>query len=194
MKTAVADEQLVSPVRRLRQARGWTQRHLARLADISESDMSKIETGRIRAYRRQLERLANVLGVSPEETGGALLRLPQRPDVELDGVPVRAGSPANALNGAPLVVVCETFQRCLHHNAAYRALEDVAPPCGVLGFARLVHGQRSCLRFSLAQRTLAALRAPAVRCFAVRRLAVVRPPFWPIEARKRRIAFAVSIA
>ena len=44
-----------------RKARGWSQAELARRARLHPSELSKIESGRIRPYRPLLRRLAQQL-------------------------------------------------------------------------------------------------------------------------------------
>jgi transcriptional regulator with XRE-family HTH domain len=51
----------------IRQARRWSQRRLARWADISEADASRIETGRMRPYPGQARRIARALGKDVNE-------------------------------------------------------------------------------------------------------------------------------
>lgn len=46
---------------------GLTQSKLGKRAKVATSDVSRIETGRLTPYPRQLARLARVLGVQPEE-------------------------------------------------------------------------------------------------------------------------------
>jgi transcriptional regulator with XRE-family HTH domain len=57
-------------LRHLRLSRGWSQRRLAREADISEADVSRIETGRLRPYGGQRRRLARALGVRVRDVFG----------------------------------------------------------------------------------------------------------------------------
>jgi transcriptional regulator with XRE-family HTH domain len=47
--------------------RGWTQTDLAYFARMTAAEISRIETGRLRPYPRQAERLARVLGLPPEQ-------------------------------------------------------------------------------------------------------------------------------
>ncbi len=47
--------------------RGWSQQQLGVLAGVEASDVSRIETGRMRPYPSQAERLAKVMGVRAEE-------------------------------------------------------------------------------------------------------------------------------
>lgn len=58
-------------VTRLRQARGWTQEDLARIARISVSTLQKMTRGRHSSQERTLRRLAIALGVADP---GQLLR------------------------------------------------------------------------------------------------------------------------
>jgi transcriptional regulator with XRE-family HTH domain len=48
-----------------RQLRGWTQTDLGYHARVQPSDISRIETGRMRPYPNQLARLATALNLSP---------------------------------------------------------------------------------------------------------------------------------
>lgn len=50
----------------LRQQRGWTRSELARRARMAGADIGKIESGRLRPYDSQLEKLAIALGLSEE--------------------------------------------------------------------------------------------------------------------------------
>jgi transcriptional regulator with XRE-family HTH domain len=43
--------------------RGWTQVDLSYHARVSPAEISRIETGRLRPYPSQVERIAHVLGV-----------------------------------------------------------------------------------------------------------------------------------
>jgi transcriptional regulator with XRE-family HTH domain len=54
-------------IKLLRRARDWSQRQLARRADMTEADVSRIESGRLRPYKGQARRLARALGVRVEE-------------------------------------------------------------------------------------------------------------------------------
>jgi ribosome-binding protein aMBF1 (putative translation factor) len=49
-----------------RRRRGWTQTQLAAKARLSTSDVSRIETGRMRPYPVQAERLARALNLRVE--------------------------------------------------------------------------------------------------------------------------------
>jgi ribosome-binding protein aMBF1 (putative translation factor) len=49
-----------------RRRRGWTQTQLAAKARLSASDVSRIETGRMRPYNVQAERLARALNLRVE--------------------------------------------------------------------------------------------------------------------------------
>ncbi len=57
---------MLVPVKRLRLEIGLRQFDVARQVGISESKLSKIETGRVRPSEHELARLAEVLGVDPE--------------------------------------------------------------------------------------------------------------------------------
>lgn len=50
-------------VLRLRQERGWTVQHLARLADLSPAHVQKIETGRRNLTQKALRSLADAFGL-----------------------------------------------------------------------------------------------------------------------------------
>jgi len=50
-----------------RRARGWSQQVLGFHASVSASDVSKFETGRMRPYPGQADRLAKILGLKPDE-------------------------------------------------------------------------------------------------------------------------------
>lgn len=52
---------------KLREAKGWSRSELARRAAVGIADISRIESGRMLAYRCQAERIAHVLGVRVEE-------------------------------------------------------------------------------------------------------------------------------
>lgn len=47
----------------LRRAKGWSKAELARRAEIGESDIGKIESGRLQPYEGQVKRLAGVFRV-----------------------------------------------------------------------------------------------------------------------------------
>ncbi len=51
----------------LRKDRGLSQAALARLARISPSDLSRIESGRTRPYPSQVKKITEALGVSEGE-------------------------------------------------------------------------------------------------------------------------------
>ncbi len=46
---------------------GWTQQDLAFFARMSVADVSRIETGRMKPYPSQVNRLARILRLDPEE-------------------------------------------------------------------------------------------------------------------------------
>ena len=50
-----------------RRRRGWSQRRLARLADMAESTVSQLENGKIYPYPGWKKRLERVLGVPGDE-------------------------------------------------------------------------------------------------------------------------------
>lgn len=54
-------------IRAERLRRGWSQQTLAFHAAVTVADLSRIETGRLRSYNGQAQRLAQVLDVSPAE-------------------------------------------------------------------------------------------------------------------------------
>lgn len=66
-RTAMVRGAAVSRMRDVRVARGLSQRAVARLADLSEADVSKIELGRLRPYSGQAARIAHALGVQVSE-------------------------------------------------------------------------------------------------------------------------------
>lgn len=47
--------------------RGWTQTDLAFHARVTPADVSRIETGRLRPYPSQVERIARVLELPPAD-------------------------------------------------------------------------------------------------------------------------------
>jgi transcriptional regulator with XRE-family HTH domain len=49
-----------------RRKRRWSQAHLADLAGLPQSDISLLETGRLRPSPSQSARLAAVLGIAPD--------------------------------------------------------------------------------------------------------------------------------
>lgn len=50
-------------LRELREERGWSRARLAREAEMSPSDVGKIEAGRLTPYDSQLRKLASALRV-----------------------------------------------------------------------------------------------------------------------------------
>ncbi len=56
-----------SVLRDERRRRGWTQQQLGAIVGIQSSDISRIESGRMRPYPSQAERLARILGIRPED-------------------------------------------------------------------------------------------------------------------------------
>jgi len=57
----------ISKLRFGRLERGLSQQQLGFFADVSASDVSRIETRRMGPYEGQAERLARVLGLQPQE-------------------------------------------------------------------------------------------------------------------------------
>jgi transcriptional regulator with XRE-family HTH domain len=47
--------------------RGWTQTDLGARTDLSASDVSRIETGRLQPYPRQAQRIAKALKLAEDE-------------------------------------------------------------------------------------------------------------------------------
>ena len=58
---------MISKMKIERAKRGWSQGRLSEVAKVAVGDISRIETGRMRPYPTQAERLASVLGIPPEE-------------------------------------------------------------------------------------------------------------------------------
>ncbi len=56
-----------SRIKTLRLEQGLTQREVARQANMTEADVSRIESGRLRPYRGQARRIARALGVRVED-------------------------------------------------------------------------------------------------------------------------------
>jgi transcriptional regulator with XRE-family HTH domain len=52
---------------------GWSQQELAVFAGVSVADVSRIETGRLRPYPGQAQKLAHVLGLRAEELQNEVL-------------------------------------------------------------------------------------------------------------------------
>src|SRR5437773_12171735 len=50
-----------------RQARGWNKTELARRARMQPGELSKIESGRMRPYPKQLRKLGRALGLPAEQ-------------------------------------------------------------------------------------------------------------------------------
>ena len=59
----------------LREEKGWSKAKLAREAEIDQGGLSKIESGRLVPYPKELARLAAALGVSPESAETLLDRV-----------------------------------------------------------------------------------------------------------------------
>ena len=57
----------ISKMKSERLRRRWSQQELAVFARVGVADVSRIETGRIRPYPSQAQKLAHVLGLKPEE-------------------------------------------------------------------------------------------------------------------------------
>jgi|SRR5882757_741788 len=72
-------------VRRLRKARGWTQRDLAAAAPASPATLSKIENGKAADEPYTLSRIARALGVTVDD----LLTGARRATATGDGQPAR---------------------------------------------------------------------------------------------------------
>ena len=64
-----------------REARGWTKFELARRARIHPAELGKIESGRLRPYPHQLEKLARALHVATTDASRLLERVAEQPDV-----------------------------------------------------------------------------------------------------------------
>jgi len=47
--------------------RRWSQQRLGFLASVANSDISRFESGVLRPYPSQAQRLAEVLGIAPDE-------------------------------------------------------------------------------------------------------------------------------
>lgn len=58
-------EQVGANLRRLREARGLTQEHLAHFAGLATRHLQKIEAGQVNVTLRTLGRLGAALGVEP---------------------------------------------------------------------------------------------------------------------------------
>lgn len=67
--------QLGGNVQRLRLKRGWTQEHLAELAELDLSYTQRVERGEVNVTLSSLANFADALGVQP----GALLRAGKPP-------------------------------------------------------------------------------------------------------------------
>jgi transcriptional regulator with XRE-family HTH domain len=72
-------------LRELRQRRGWSQAELARRSGLHGSTVSLIESGVMRGYPSQLEKLARALGISRGQldrllrtSGGRPVRRPEQ--------------------------------------------------------------------------------------------------------------------
>ena len=72
IQTLIKGVNLMDRMESLRLARGWSKAELARRAGLSEADVGKIESGRLRPYPGQLRKLAKALHVS-------LSRISERP-------------------------------------------------------------------------------------------------------------------
>lgn len=54
-------------ITKLRQERGWSRAELARQARLNSSTVGQIESGRLKPYKSQLEKLATAFGVPVEQ-------------------------------------------------------------------------------------------------------------------------------
>jgi len=54
-------------IRDERKRRGWNQTDLAYFARVSQAEISRIESGKLKPSPGQLERLGRALGVRPDE-------------------------------------------------------------------------------------------------------------------------------
>jgi transcriptional regulator with XRE-family HTH domain len=66
----------------MRLHQGWSQQKLAFNAEMSASDVSKIETGRLVPSVRQKAKLAQALGLAPEELLQQVALVPELADVQ----------------------------------------------------------------------------------------------------------------
>ncbi len=74
---AMAHGSAKKTIRQLRQARGWTQEQVARRVGVAQGTVSQWEHGNRRPYRRNLQRLAELFGISVEDI--ALRPVAQQP-------------------------------------------------------------------------------------------------------------------
>ncbi len=61
---------MLSTIKRKRMEQGLRQMDVARRVHLSESQLSKIETGRVDPSHEDLAKIAAALGVAPEELRG----------------------------------------------------------------------------------------------------------------------------
>jgi transcriptional regulator with XRE-family HTH domain len=61
----------MTKIREERLKRGWNQNDLAYHSRVAQAEISRIETGRLKATPGQIERLARALGVRPENLSEA---------------------------------------------------------------------------------------------------------------------------
>jgi transcriptional regulator with XRE-family HTH domain len=54
-------------IKELRQAMGWSQNELSRRATMHPSDISRIESGRLRPSEEELSRIARALNTTPQD-------------------------------------------------------------------------------------------------------------------------------
>ena len=54
-------------LRKLRQAKGWSQAELSRQSGLNASTITLIEAGRLKPYEGQLTKLAIALGITKDE-------------------------------------------------------------------------------------------------------------------------------
>jgi ribosome-binding protein aMBF1 (putative translation factor) len=57
----------MTKLKKARIDRGWSQQVLGFHSSVAASDVSRIESGRLVPYPGQAERLANLVGLRPEE-------------------------------------------------------------------------------------------------------------------------------
>lgn len=63
-------------ITKLREERRWSKLELARRSKYPPGDLSRVESGRLRPYKVQLNRLARALGVSVERAPSLLDEVP----------------------------------------------------------------------------------------------------------------------
>ena len=62
----------MTKIRDERIRRGWNQTDLAYHSRVSQAEISRIESGRLKPSAGQIERLARALGVSPDQISVAI--------------------------------------------------------------------------------------------------------------------------